>query len=43
MKTINRNIELTVDWYENLSKLGYNVSDEENKLLCGTHEEYQHV
>ena len=43
MKTINRNIELAVDWYEILSKLGYSVSDEENKLLSGTHEEYQHV
>lgn len=40
MKTINRNIELPVDI---LSKLGYSVSDEENKLLSGTHEEYQHV
>lgn len=43
METINRNIELTVDWYEILSKLGYSISDEENKLLSGAHEEYQHV
>ena len=43
METINRNIELTVDWYEILSKLGYSVSDEEQKLLSGTHEEHQHV
>ena len=43
MKTINRNIELLADWYEILSKLGYSVSVEEQKLLSGTHEEYQHV
>ena len=43
MKTINRDIELLADWYEILSKLGYSISDEENKLLFGTHEEYQHV
>lgn len=30
-------------WYEILSKLGYSISDEEQKLLSGTHEEYQHV
>ena len=48
MKTINRNIELPVDRLyphpDNPRKdVGYSVSDEENKLLSGTHEEYQHV
>ena len=43
MKTINRNIDLPVDWYRILSKLGYSVSDEENKLLSGTYGEHQHV